>query len=195
MSDYFSTLVTESVTAEKQESSINWLRKAAYESEKANTDRVIKDAKALYTNRQRLGHIYLFRYVPLHRQTLPFYDRYPVVIMVEQKQDGFLGLNLHYLPLVFRAMLMDRLLTLKVGDGDNAKLRVTYEMLSNYSKLRYYKPCLKHYLNSQIRTKLVHVDEKEWEHALFLPLQQFLKTSQTNVYKDSLRQIRQIRTF
>ena len=161
----------------------------------SDLNKTIKDAQALFTNRQRMGHIYLYRYLPLHRATLPFYDQYPVVIMVEKKQDGFLGLNLHYLPFAFRATLMDRLLPFKTGEDDMAKLRVTYNILSNYTKLRFYKPCLKHYLNSQIRTKLVHVDVSDWESALFLPLQQFRKKTETTVYRDSLRQIRQTRTF
>ena len=195
MSGYFTKLVTEVVPQEKIEESMNWYRKAAFESEKPDTDKVIRGAKKYFTNRERMGHVYTFRYQPKYKDVLPFYDRYPVIIMVETKPDGFLGLNLHYLPFVFRATLMDQLTNYKTGEDDLARFRVNYSILSNVSKLRYYKPCLKYYLNSQIRTRMVHVEVDDWESALFLPLQQFKKKPESTVYKDSLRQIRKARTL
>ena len=41
--------------------------------------------------------MYFFRYDPKFRTTLPMFDKYPLVIVVERYTDGFLGLNMHYL--------------------------------------------------------------------------------------------------
>ena len=58
-------------------------------------------------------------------------------------------------------------------------------MLQKTSKLRFYKPCFKHYLSNQVRSRFAYVPPPEWEIATFLPTAQFEKASQSAVYKDS----------
>ena len=53
--------------------------------------------------------MYFFNYDPKHKETLPYYDRYPLVICVKLLPDGFHGLNLHYLPPMQRAGLLTKL--------------------------------------------------------------------------------------
>ena len=51
------------------------------------------------TNQFRLGGLYFFYYDPKTKDSLPYYDTFPLVLALERYNDGFLGLNLHYLPL------------------------------------------------------------------------------------------------
>ena len=44
------------------------------------------------------GGMFLFFYNPKLKDKLPYYDRFPLVIPLERYADGFLGINLHYLP-------------------------------------------------------------------------------------------------
>ena len=52
----------------------------------------------------------MYFYDPKHKETLPYYDRFPLIIMVGPAPRGFIGLNLHYLPLATRAKFLDALL-------------------------------------------------------------------------------------
>ena len=44
-----------------------------------------------------IGNMYMFRYEPKLKESLPYYDRFPIVFPIEPYSDGFLGLNFHYL--------------------------------------------------------------------------------------------------
>ena len=44
------------------------------------------------------GNMYLFMYDPKHKETLPYYDTVPLVLPFKSVPEGFLGINLHYLP-------------------------------------------------------------------------------------------------
>jgi hypothetical protein len=50
-----------------------------------------------------------------------------------------------------------------------------------------YKPCFKHYLNSNVKSRKLLIDSVEWDISLFLPLQRFQKASASQIYADSLR--------
>lgn len=145
-----------------------------------------------YENRFRLGHMYMFIYDPKHKDTLPYYDRFPLIFPINRAKGGFLGMNLHYLPLQLRAKLMDSLYEVSSNDryDETTKMRVSYDILNGASKYKEFKPTVKHYLASQVRTRLVYVNPTEWDIALFLPTERFEKASKTQVWADSKKIIR-----
>jgi len=59
------------------------------------------------------GHLYMYIYDPKLKETLPYYDRFPLVFPYRKTQDGFIGLNMHYLPYNLRIGLLDSLLVFK----------------------------------------------------------------------------------
>lgn len=174
----------------QQTQELIFTRETANDVKKVDTSRIIKDNSVRAVSRIRLGHLYLFRYDPKHKATLPYYDIFPIIFVIQKTQQGFLGLNMHYLPYEYRAKLMDALYTFVTGEDDFKKLRATYKILSTTTKLRYYKPCLKHYLNTNIKSRFLHVDPSEWDTAVFLPLQKFIKAPVQQVHRDSVRMIR-----
>lgn len=145
-----------------------------------------------YENRFRLGHMYMFIYDPKHKDTLPYYDRFPLIFPINRAKGGFLGMNLHYLPLQLRAKLMDSLYEVSSNDryDETTKMRVSYDILNGASKYKEFKPTVKHYLASQVRTRLVYINPTEWDIALFLPTERFEKASKTQVWADSRKIIR-----
>lgn len=167
-----------------------WFREKAQEVDNVDIARVIRRNKENSDTRIRLGHLYIYRYNPKYKKELPYYDKYPIVFPIDTAKGGFLGLNLHYLPIPLRATLMDGLYEFVIGTEDKTRVGIDYEAISNIPSLEYYKPCLKHYLFNHVETRFLHIDVSEWDIALFLPLQRFLKASEQTVYRDSISIIR-----
>lgn len=167
----------------------NWLRNKAQTLRSVNTQAVLTNSKTMDKDGLSPGRMFLFSYDPKHKDILPYYDRFPLIFPIGPAKGGILGINLHYLPPILRAKLMDALYdTLNNNKLDEStKLKISYEILNSSAKFRYFLPCVKHYLNSHIDSRIVYVDPKEWDFALFLPLQRFQKASSATVYSDSRR--------
>ena len=137
-----------------------------------------------------VGTMQMFFYDPKHKEKLPFYDLFPLVIVVGPAEGGFYGLNLHYLPPILRAKMLDALMeTANMKAGEDAKFQITYKRLQAISKLKYYEPCFKHYLTKHVKSKFAEVPMPEWEIATFLPTAQFRKANSKKVYADSRKKI------
>jgi hypothetical protein len=172
--------------------SITWLQKRM-----ASLKSPTKLAREIVSEKNRngtfeVGGLYHFFYDPLTKNKLPYYDTFPLIIPLRIDKDGFLALNLHYLPPMYRATFLDKLmpLALKNERNDPVKLRVTYDILKITQSVKEFKPCLKKYLESQIRSRIVPVEPNEWEVALFLPTAIFKGATEKKVYAESLKEIR-----
>ena len=121
------------------------------------------------------------------KNTLPYYDTFPLVVVVGPAPGGFYGLNLHYLPPMLRAKMLDGLMDIASSKkSPNAKFDISYQTLKGISKLRYYKPCFKHYLGGYLKSGISMVPAPEWEIATFLPVAQFKKIpNPLEAYADS----------
>ena len=130
-------------------------------------------------------------YQPKLKDKLPYYDGFPLVIPIGPAEKGFLGLNLHYLPPVLRAKLLDGLMdtTNNKRFDESTKFNIKYQQLKSASNLRYFKPCVKHYLNANVRSRYAKVDSPEWEIAAFLPTASWNKSSGSAVYRASRKMI------
>ena len=138
------------------------------------------------------GQMYLFNYDPKFKQELPYYDNFPLVFPIDTVSRGFIGLNMHYLPLRQRAVLMDALYDTVTDQryDQGTKLKLSYSILKRASKFNGFKPTIKKYLNSQVKSRFLKIESVEWDIALFLPLQRFRKASSGTVYRDSLEKMR-----
>jgi hypothetical protein len=155
----------------------------------------IKLAKEIANEKSRMrgvfqmGGLYQFVYDPITKNEMPYYDAFPLVIPLERQQDGFIGLNLHYLPPAYRAAFLDKLMQFAItNENDEPKrLRVTYDILSSTRRYKEFRACTKHYLNSQIKSKILTIKPNEWETALFLPTAVFRGVPTQSVYKESIQ--------
>jgi hypothetical protein len=156
-----------------------------------NRNQLLRDEELTLENRAVIGNMYMFFYDPKHKDTLPYYDGFPLVIPIGPAEKGFLGLNLHYLPPVLRAKLLDGLMdtTNNKRFDESTKFNIKYQQLKSASNLRYFKPCVKHYLNSNVRSRYAKVDSPEWEIAAFLPTASWNKSSGSAVYRASRKMI------
>ena len=190
MSNLFKTLEYEAFRAginPRTQQSREWFRTKVEKMKNINRNTLMKEDPILLKNRQVMGSMYMFFYDPKHKETLPYYDSFPLVIVLKPAAGGFLGLNLHYLPPVLRAKFLDGLLDLTNNKhyDESTKFNLTYKMMESASKFKYFKPCIKHYLSDHIRSRLAMVQAPEWEIATFLPTADFQKATTRQVYKDS----------
>lgn len=178
-----------------------WYREIAKENTRKNRnrtqgDKLIRELRRDDDRRQderfMMGNMYLFNYDPKHKDTLPYYDMFPLIFPINKAKGGFLGINMHYLPPVLRAKLMDSLyetITNKNYD-DTTKLNISYRILNGAAKYKEFAPTVKHYLTSHVRSRPAYIHPTEWDIALFLPTQKFVGASANKVYADSRKIIR-----
>ena len=176
----------------------DWFRKQA-KSVIASPTRMIRSQNTRLTDKPMLGRMYLFQYDPKGKKTLPYYDRFPLIFPIAAGRTNgfaasggsFLGINLHYLPLPLRAKLMDALYktaTTKELD-ETTRLKISYQILSQASRYRFFKPCIKRYLVSHVKSRFFYIEPTEWEMALFLPLDRFVGANKQRIYAESRNRI------
>ncbi len=170
-----------------------WFRDAALEIKNVNRQKMMSDRSNLKSqiDEKCIGKMYAFFYDPKLKETLPYYDMFPLVFIVDFKPDGFLGINLHYLPPILRAKLMDALYQTINNTKYNAstKLKLSYQILKSASKYRWFKPCLKHYLFAHVKGNYLNIEPNNWDAALMLPTEQFRKANKETVWKESREMI------
>lgn len=134
-----------------------------------------------------IGKMFLFSYDPKTKDKLPFYDVYPLVIPIEIYGDGFLGLNLHYLEPGLRISLLDKLheYANNTKMDKTTRLKLSYQIISNASRLSIALPCIKKYLYAHVQSQFVFIEPDEWSMAAFLPIEKFAKANKNTVWADS----------
>jgi len=172
--------------------SINWFRKKGQTLRRVNRNSLMKEEPVQLSNAVRPGAMVMFFYDPKTKADLPYYDSFPLTIIVDSAPGGFYGLNLHYLPPILRAKFLDGLIDIASDKRytDNTRFDVSYSYLKKTSKMKYFEPCFKRYLKSHMRSRFAVVPAPEWEIATFLPTADFQKASKTKVYSDSRRMIK-----
>ena len=87
------------------------------------------------SGRRIIGSMQMFFYDPKHKETLPYYDRFPPLsIILKPAKGGFLGLNLHYLPPILRAQFLDALMdNVTSKKSEDAKFQLTTRLLAGTS--------------------------------------------------------------
>ena len=133
---------------------------------------------AVLKKRVEYGDLFCYYYNPKYRATLPYYDMFPMIMLIGAEKDTFLGINFHYLRPKWRAVLLDRV-SAKLGSG-----------LPRWSKLRQIRqiaPTIKRYRFDHIMRRVVPIEENEQEIPIFLPTERFKKSAKARVWAESER--------
>ena len=160
-----------------------WYREKIKEFGTPSVTNLIRDGKR--DSRPFYGKLNMFFYDPKHKKTLPYYDTFPLVLPLETYNDGFLGLNLHYLPIPLRIKLLDKLVDY-TNSGDFTK--ISTRMMVNYKKLKMIKlirPTIHKYLSGYTKSQFRRIDADEFTIATLLPVQRFKKATDKEVWKES----------
>ena len=135
------------------------------------------------------GKLYMFYYDPKLKDTLPYYDQFPLVFPYRAMPDGFLGLNMHYLPYYHRVQLMSRLMQFATNKNlnENTKIKYSWELINGVSRFAIAQNCIKHYLKDHVQSVFIEVPGQDWHTAMMLPVERFVGASKSTVWGDSIR--------
>ena len=179
-----SSLAKEGLTP-RTNASRAWLR-AKVKDLKPTSSALMKDRDRL-KNKSMIGRMYFYFYDPKTKDSMPYYDQFPLVIPIEKYNDGFLGLNLHYIHPKHRMVLLDKLSDTMSNDtyDEKTKLKINYRYLAAASRIFEANPCIKRYLFTQIQSRFLEITADEWDIAAMLPVESFVGATTSKVYADS----------
>lgn len=180
----------------KQDRSIEHQSKTWFQQQTILLSKKRINEKKLFSEQQttskiRPGKLYLFYYDPKHKATLQHYDRFPLVFPFKSLENGFLGLNMHYLPYFLRVQLMTRLLQYANNKNldDNTKLNYSWSLINGVAKFKSAEPCVKHYLKDHVQSLFIDIPASDWHTAMMLPVERFVGSNKSNVWVNSWQQI------
>ena len=161
-----------------------WFRDKIAEFGTPKAMNLIRDGKQ--ASSPFFGNLNMFFYDPKFKKTLPYYDRFPLVLPIERYADGFLGINLHYLPIPLRIRLLDTLMDYSTDTNFDSKTKL--KVLGRYKNLKkvgLLKPTIKRYLRGHVKSSFRKVEADEFVVATLLPVQRFSKANEKKVWSDS----------
>ncbi len=149
--------------------------------------KVLKDPALKTESAPKIGDMVMYVYDPKLKNELPYYDRFPLSILINVNKDGFDALNLHYLRPDIRAAFLDKLMEFGPDNlNENSRLtRLKYDKLKGVTQFRPFKACYKRYLTTHVKSQIRRVPMTDWEIAIFLPTEDFQKAGLSTVFKDS----------
>ena len=159
--------------------SANWYRNAVSSLSDTITARKLYNQGKI-NQRPSLGRLNLFFYDPKFKETLPYYDTFPLVLPLEGFRGGFVGMNFHYLSPMIRFRLLNQLQ--RYDTKSTTRLDVSYGRVGGLARV---KQTIKKYLYSHVRSGFMRVDLQDAPTAVYLPVQQFKKRSASYVYGKS----------
>jgi len=141
------------------------------------------------TSRMTPGKLYMFTYDPKHKATLPYYDAFPLVFPYQTMPDGFMGLNMHYLPYFQRIQLMTRLMQFSNNKtyDENTRIKYSWSLIAGLSRFKLAESCVKHYLKDHVTSMFIEIPGTEWHTAMMLPVEKFVGSNKNRVWGESLR--------
>ena len=194
MATVFDSIITQGVRAgqipARTDQARAWYRDTAKQFGRSiNEKSLLNKDKTRLVSQIRPGNMYMFQYDPKYKDTLPYYDRFPLIFPFRVEGDRFWGINLHYLPHKIRAQLMDSLydLTNNKRYDETTRIQGSYQLLNRAARSKWIQPCVKQYLFSQLDSRFMYVYPSEWDIALFLPLERFSKATKSQVWADTKR--------
>tara|TARA_R110001583_G_scaffold90395_1_gene232246 strand:+ start:799 stop:1383 length:585 start_codon:yes stop_codon:yes gene_type:complete len=168
--------------------SINWFREKIQEFGKPGPQQLLRDGRR--TKGVNFGTLNMFIYSPKHKDTLPYYDTFPLVLPIGPAAGGFMGLNFHYLPIQMRIRLLDKIvdgggsLNVAAQSGKRPRLITDYSQLK---RIPMAKAIVKHYLTGYVKSDFRAITSEELIVAALLPVQRFQKGSAQAAYLDTAK--------
>lgn len=142
---------------------------------RVRTARLFRD-RSLTVDMIRPGDMYFAAYDPIHKDSLPFYDEFPILLPWDMWQKNghtyIISINLHFLHPSMRFAAMKALLKLRNEKRyrSSTKMKISWQVLKGLSNSKYFEHCVRIYRLDHFRTKFVKIPPRSWEMAVFLPV-------------------------
>jgi len=181
-------------SAAGRERSVQWYQAQVRKLGTININRVLREGEKVNTIFP--GEMYLFKYDPKTKEQLPFYDIYPLVLPFRKMENGFLGINLHYLPYGLRMFTLKQLNQFVNNQrmDETTRVRLSWRLLESSVKFEPAKACVKHYLLDHLETRLMKIPYPDWIVASQLPVERFIGAQKAAVWNDTRRKYRNVQS-
>jgi len=165
---------TDSVRRSAQHGSAKWLEN--------QMKKLGKDSKKSLPT---VGKMFLYVYDPKGKAELPVFDSHPLVMPFRLVNNGFLGINYHYLNPRIRAVMLDKLIEISGNKHmtDNSKLKLSWSLMQTAATQKWAEAAVHRYLYSHIKTPLTLIPQSDWSAVAQLPLARFHGMSNASVYR------------
>ena len=154
----------------------------------------------MITSKIEIGSMYMFVYDAKYKDTLPYWDAFPIVIPFGFDALHFTAFNLHYLPpqarwiLLKKLMQNDEMSTVRRLSKE-ARLSMDYQLLKGASAFKELQPCIHQYLFDHVGQlnggMFLKIHPAEWNFSVLLPVQDFRSKNRSysaeQVWQDSMR--------
>lgn len=137
------------------------------------------------------GKVYSFRYHAKYEKVLPYYDRYPMVLVLSsnKKNKTFDGLNLHYVNPYFRTLLLRGIMHLHMAGPDRFVVKEFKDSVTRLVK-RIMKPCVHRYrIDRVMNYRYIQIPGLIPPHLNSVHDQTFMKASYQRAWMDSTKAI------
>lgn len=122
------------------------------------------------------GQLIMFGYFPKGHDTLPMFDKFPLVLPFGIDGKHFIGLNIHYMAPMYRTAILDKLL--KAANNkmltDRLRLQTSWEILKSATDSKRLNFSVKQYLWGHVKTNFIIIPPMDWPTTCFLPLARFM---------------------
>lgn len=157
--------------------SMQWFSKYIPRSfNKMRTSQIMRDSN-LHRNRITPGSMYFAVYDPIHKDTLPFWDEFPILLPWDtwRGKNGktyMISINLHFLSPAMRLQAMQNLLKARNRKryDRSTRMRISWEVLQAMSNSKMFEHCVRMYRLDHFRSKFILIPPASWEMAVFLPV-------------------------
>ena len=168
-----------------QQKSVDWYQAQVRKLGAINTNQLMREGK--FTNQILPGFMYMFYYDPKYKETLPYYDRFPLVLPFRRVPGGFYAINFHYLPYLVRIRMLEFLNQYATDEGmsENTRLRLSWRLIESSSRLKPIQHCVKHYLNDHVRSRFLNIPYTDWVTATQLPVERFIGAKKDTVWRET----------
>jgi hypothetical protein len=137
------------------------------------------------SNSVDIGSMYFFTYDPIGKDTLPYYDNFPLIFPISSSGKYFTGINLHYLEPKMRFELLNKLMEISGSPATDSKtkLKLNWKLLNNAAKFPGIMHCVKKYHIGHVKSRFMCVDPNNWVMAVMLPCEKFKGASTSEIWK------------
>lgn len=155
---------------------------------------------------QHIGKLFMYSYDAKWKRELKYFDRLPLMLLMQFDATHFLGLNFHYLPPMARAQLLDAIVDNELkdrrfDDRNDARIPFSYQIMKRAAGSRLYKPCVKQYvfkgpggkMGRGVVSQFLQIPGEDWHNVLFMPWEKFVtggsyeQISKEKVWRDSMK--------
>lgn len=154
-----------------------------------STQKFLGDNQAHQSKKIMPGQMIAYGYDPKTKDTLPYYDTFPLCLPFSTDGKRFTAINLHYLAPRYRMILLDKLFNIKENSSlnDNKKINISWGIIKGFSDLPQTKHCAKQYLFGNIKSNFIIVPPSDWKFVIHLPIERFKKATNDMVWADTMR--------